>query len=311
MTAQPSEGGPTPSPRRRWSLKAYMLGLVVVFVVAAGINVAYQRNAARSDARDTAIAEARFAAGIAARDIAQNLAMANTTVQTTAANPALAQAIDAPPGCKLAFEGAAGSFVTGHLDIVARDGSVLCSSLDSPAAAAYAGAGWLAGALAAPTLVGPVADERTGKPVVVVAAPTGGRASLVAFLDLDRLAPAVAATLGGPRQLEFVVTDQAVIVSRSIEPSRWVGWPVAGTPFDTADARVERDDLDGVPRLYGQSPVEGIGWNVFAGADRDEALATADRLSARQLGITMLGLAVFLAAALVIYRRIARPIREL
>src|SRR5258706_14180087 len=42
-----------------------------------------------------------------------------------------------------------------------------------------------------------------------------------------------------------------------------------------------------------------------------DALASANRFSNRQLAITLAGLVVFLAAALVHYRRVARPIGKL
>lgn len=59
-----------PAARRSVSLKAYVLALVAVFVIAAGVNVLYQRDAARRDARQAATADAGFAAGVAAEELA-------------------------------------------------------------------------------------------------------------------------------------------------------------------------------------------------------------------------------------------------
>ena len=119
--------------------------------------------------------------------------------------------------------------------------------------------------------------------------------------------------MGGPRRLEFVVTsaDGKVALARSIDPARWVGAGLAGTTFARAGSGVDHRDQDGTPRLYGQATVEKLGWRVFAGASKSRALAAARRLSNRQLAITLAGLVVFLAAALLIYRRIARPIAKL
>ena len=107
---------------RSWSLKVYVVGLVVLFVAAAGANVVYQRRAAADVARQAAAADAAFGAGIAARDIAADIGLVRTTVATTAANPGIPQIFAAPAGCTLSF-GGAGDFRTGHVDIVGREGT--------------------------------------------------------------------------------------------------------------------------------------------------------------------------------------------
>jgi PAS domain S-box-containing protein len=298
--------------RRSAPLRVYVVGLVVLFVLAAAVNVVYQRQAASADARRAATADAGFGARSAARDIAADIGLMRTEVATTAANPAIARAFAAPAGCTLAFAGA-GAFSTGHFDLVRKDGSVACSSLAPRQSPGYARAAWLAAALKGPVVAGPIADARTGKQVVLVAAPVPGKGAVVAFGDLGALGPGLASTLGGPSQLEFVVTsaDDQVVLARSINPARWVGRPVAGTPFAGAASQVEHRGLDGISRLYGQARVAKLGWRVFAGASTAEALVAARALSNRQLAITLAGLLVFLAAALVFYRQIARPIASL
>jgi PAS domain S-box-containing protein len=120
-------------------------------------------------------------------------------------------------------------------------------------------------------------------------------------------------TLSGPHHLEFVVTtaNGATVVARSIRPDAWVGKPVPGTPFAGAAGQAEHSDLDGTPRLYGQALVAKPGWRVFAGDSTAQAFAAANQEVIRQLVITLLALLVFLLAALVLYRRIARPIASL
>ena len=298
--------------RRSMSLKTHVVALVAVFVAAAGINVVYQRTAARDDARRNAVADAEFAAGIAARDLASAVAMVRSNLATVASNPGLVRLLDNPADCALSFSGT-GPFTSGHLDVVLADGSAVCTSLTAAPPRAYFGSPWLAGATSAPVLTAPMLDTRTGKQVVVVSAPIAGRAAAVAMLDLDAVGPALAASLGGPRRLEFVVTTPGAgtVLARSVDPDRWVAAPVAGTPFATPADVSEHPDLDGTPRLYGERSVDGLEWKVFAGASRSEALAAAERLSDRQVLITLIGLGVFLAVALVFYRRIARPIGQL
>jgi len=74
---------------------------------------------------------------IAARDISQALALAQSTVVSTAATPGLAQVFAAPSACTLNF-GGAGSFASGHLDVVGLDGKVGCTSLATSASPGYA-----------------------------------------------------------------------------------------------------------------------------------------------------------------------------
>lgn len=259
---------------RALSLKTHVLVLVAVFVAAAGVNVVYQWSAARHDARRSAVADAEFAAGIAARDIAAAVAVVRANVTTVAANPGLVRLLDNPADCALSFSGT-GPFTTGHLDVVLADGSVVCTSLPPGGPRVYAGASWLTAALANPLAIGPVLDARTGKQVLVVSAPIAGRGMAVAILDLDAVGPALATGLGGPRQLEFLVTTPAgdTVLARSLDPDRWVGAPVAGTPFAIGADLTERRDVDGTPRLYGFGAVDGMQWRVYAGASRSQALA--------------------------------------
>ncbi len=151
----------------------------------------------------------------------------------------------------------------------------------------------------------------TGRPAVVVAEPFPGGV-IAAVLDLDPVGPELATQFGGRRQLEFLVTsaDGNTVLARSIDPVRWVGRPVAATPFGSGPDRGEKD-VDGKDRVYREATVEGLGWQVFAGADEAAALASADRLSNRGLAIIGRALLLILVAAFVVERRIAHPIRKL
>jgi PAS domain S-box-containing protein len=289
-----------------------MVGLVALFALVAGADVVYQREAAASDARQASHAAAQFGATTAAREIAADLDAARTQVAALASNPEIRQAFAAPAGCTLQF-GGSGAFSTGHLDLVRSDGTVACSSLASRKLPGYAGATWLTAALKGPALVGPVVDVRTGGQAVVVAAPVPGTGTAIAVLDFGPLGPTLASTLGGYRHLEYVVTsaDGSLVLARSVDPAAWIGKPVAGTPFAGAAGQAEHRDLSGTSRLYRQAVVPKVGWLVFAGQSTAGALAAANQLSNRELVITLAGLALLLVSALVLYRRIARPIASL
>jgi len=284
---------------------AYLVGLVALFALVAGADVVYQREAAASDARQASHSAAQFGATTAAREIAADLDAARSQVAALASNPAIRQAFAALAGCTLQF-GGSGAFSTGHLDLVRSDGTVGCSSLASRKSPGYAGATWLTAALKGPALAGPVVDARTGQQAVVVTAPMPGTGTVAAFMDLAPLGPMLTSTLGGYRHLEYVVTtaDGTRVLARSVNPSAWIGKPVAGTPFTGASGQAEHRDLSGTSRLYRQAVVPKVGWLVFAGQSTAGALAAANQLSNRELAITLAGLALLLGSALVLYRRI-------
>ena len=298
--------------RRPMSLKVYIIGLVGVVVIAAAANVFYQRRAATDDARRAAIADAQFAANVAATELKSGIDLIVTTVATTAATPGLEAVLAGPTPCQLQF-GQSGLVSSGHIDIIGPDGAVGCTSSGKTSAKAYANEPWLADAMKAPLVLGPVIDARTGTQVLLVASPFGGLGAVVAFIDLETVGTQLSAELGGPRGLEFVVTNDTadMVLTRSIDAGDWVAKSTSGTPFAVDSGHTRDHDVDGTARLYGSADVDGQSWKVFAGANRKEALAAANRISDRQIAITATGLVLLLAAAFVLYRRVARPITKL
>jgi PAS domain S-box-containing protein len=313
MVTAPTDSTVTDAPRgrHRKSLRTYVAALVALFVAAAAVNLIYQRHAAGKDGRRTALDDARFGAVIAAKALATDVGLIQTTVASTAANPSLAQVFAGVPGCRLQFAGS-DALTDGHLDIVSSAGDVVCTSRSSAPGHDYRNASWRAQALTAPRLLAPVVDDRTGRQSIVVTAPVSGQGFIAAFVDLASAGPALSASFGGPRHLEFVLTTpKRRVLTRSIEPSRWVGAQLRDQAFVTDDASEDRPDLDGTRRFYGTATVEHVGWRVSAGADRAAALSSANRVAERQLFITLGGLLVFLLAIAVVHRRITRPITRL
>ena len=234
-------------------------------------------------------------------------------VSDLASNPQIARSFDpGPPACALEYSGGP-AFSAGHLDVLAADGTVACSSLEAAPPIGYGHTAWISGALVLPSTSGPVEDLRTGKEVVVVSAPVPGRGLVAAFLDLDALGPGLLSTFGGPRGLEFLVVtgDGQLALSRSIDPQRWDGAPLAGTPIADSPQRPPRRDVEGTSRFYASATVEATGWRVYAGADRTRALATSKALNRSSLVLASLLLTVVLATGLVLSRRIALPILAL
>ena len=254
----PVDDAQRPRVRHSWPLKAYVVGLVGLAVVGAAANVVYQRRAASDDAKRSAAADAQFAADTAASNLASGIEVVRAAVGSTSTTPGLEAVLAGPTSCTLTF-GRVGPFGTGHLDVVGADGKVGCSSMDATSSTVYAEATWLAHAVTAPLLIGPVIDERTGKQVIVVSAPlTAGGGAVVAFVNLDAIGPGLALELGGARDLEFVVTSASgdVVLARSVDSERWVGQLVATTSFAADAGEAPQRDVDGVSRVYAMATVE-------------------------------------------------------
>ncbi len=302
-----------PAGRRTRPIRAHIDALVAMFIVATVLAVGYQRVRASRDATAIATGDAAFGAELAARHIDQDLASVRSMVSRLAANPQVTGLFTfESPACALEFSGS-GAFTAGHLDLIAADGRVACSSVDGPAADGYRDQAWVADALRTATLSPPVVDSRTGRPVVIVSAPIPGLGVAAAFLDLDALGPSLLATFGGPRDLEFLVVgrDGQRAVTRSIDPERWAGTDLSATPFHQSQPGSPRSDVDGGARIYASAPVGTGAWVVYAGADRSKALQGAHSENRNNVAIGLTFMVVVIAFGFVLARRISSPIINL
>jgi PAS domain S-box-containing protein len=298
---------------RYWSLRAYFAGLVGVFIVVACATAAYVHVQTGSDARANARDEASFAATAAASELTDHLISLKASVRGLAALPNIAETFAKPAGCSLQYAGPAGSAERGHIDIIAADGTPVCSSASAPAAGRtklYQRDGWLAAARRRPLVAAPVLDPASGRHVAVFAEPIAGGV-VAAFFDLTAIGPHLASRYGGGRDIVFVVTSGRAgkVLARSLDPQRWIGTSLAGTSF--ASDETERTDLAGKRRIFAAAAVPGFGWRVAAGEDLAAALEDQKHLEFRQLLIILGGLLFFLAAAAAVYRRLASPIAQL
>jgi len=264
-------------------LRVYLAGLVALFLIAAGAAVAYGRIQSGSDARAAAEADARFAARLAAEEIGGGLELLQQTVAGAAANPGIATAFERPQDCALSF-GGTDAYTSGHIDLLRDDGSLVCSSMKEPQRG-FEGAAWLQAARRGPILQAPVTDPRSGERVVLAAAPVPKLGVVVAVFYLDGVGAGLRRNYGGPRGLEFELTDGSTLLTRS-----------ATLPDDA---------------LTAAATVPGAGWRLRAAADRAEALAATKRLNRRELTIILAGLALFLLAVALVHRRVARPLARL
>ncbi|HTW10465.1 MAG TPA: EAL domain-containing protein [Acidimicrobiales bacterium] len=306
---------------RKVPISFYLATLVSLFVLTAAAGVGYSKRRENDDATHEALVTAEFAAQQASGVTSTALSQLAAEVAQLAATPHLSEAFKT--GCSLSF-GGDGPFGAGELVVLRPDGSVACSSLPGRVSVRYAGVAAPARAASTPKLVGPFLDPATRRLAVaeLVAIASGG--AVAGIVELDSLGPGLAALYGGPEHLEFLVTnpDGTISLSRSLQPDRWTGADLSGTPFGSMAAgqgtegagrasHAVRRGVDGQWRIYGAVAVPGPGWKVYAGYSRAEALASADSVFRQELWIILAGLAVSGLAALVVARFIVAPVRQL
>jgi PAS domain S-box-containing protein len=299
--------------RRGWRLTAYFAVLVGVVAFAAAAASVYVFVQTDRDSRRDAENRAQFAASTAAKQLGDGIATLRATVAGLAATPNIEQAA-AQPTCTLAFN--LGDLSRGHVDVLRPDGTVACSSrprAGTKPLSGYAGAAWLDKVGGTPVFLAPVPDAATGDRSGIAAVRSPGKAIVAAFIALEPVGHGLVSLYGGGDPIEFLVTsrDGQQALTRSIDPGRWVGAPLAGTAFAGATGRTDRRDVDGTARLYAEAAVPGVGWHFYAGEDKAAALAAGDHLRERQLTIILVGLALVVLATLAVYRRVVVPIRRL
>jgi PAS domain S-box-containing protein len=307
-------GAEAAGPRRGRPLRFYLVGLVLLFVVAAAAGIWSGWVQAERDAMAAARKDAEFGARKGAEQVGEGLMVVRSTVDGLAQNPGVGQIFANPKACQLAFS-LRSDGGGGHLDVLGPDGTIVCSSQPPKVteATAYAGAPWLPAASKGPQTITPAMDARTGHPAILITAPIAGTGLVAAFVDLNALGEIAGDSFGGARELEFIIAtaDKSTIIARWPDGGRWVGTPTENSRFTAPERTGEGIDVTGARRMYAQAVVESAGWRVWAGADRAGTLLPAYRLAQRQALIVAIGLLAGLLATALVYRRIARPISRL
>src|SRR2546422_1844797 len=114
--------------RAGWPLQGYCVAVGVMVTlagVAAGGYVYVQWD---NDAKQSATADAKFAAGKAATELASGLdVIQKTSTALTASRPTMETLFSKPALCQLGYA-PLGGFDTGRVEFIRADGSVICSS---------------------------------------------------------------------------------------------------------------------------------------------------------------------------------------
>jgi len=149
--------------------------------------------------------------------------------------------------------------------------------------------------------------SRVGRPVAVVAAS-------IRLARLDSLL-----SDGGTLPAGSVITlidQRGTVLSRSVDPERWIGHSVATQDRVMADiargeGTAERAGLDGVVRLAGYTTARSVPWLVSVGVPTAAALAPLRRHLFENLLVACFALLLGSAAAASVGEWIARPLRQL
>jgi diguanylate cyclase (GGDEF)-like protein len=294
--------------RRSWSVARYLTTIVVGVTLALAVLGGWAARTTMQQAEHDAATSARFQARLATRTLRDALDSARQQVVGLATQPGLDRVFEDPQACGLA-SGDGGVFQGGHLDLLAPDGAVACSSVVSrgaPAGASHAGAAWLRTTAkrapkGGPATSAPFLDRLTGEMSVAIAAaaptPGGGptRLIVVAVAPVGRLDDGLGALLGGPADYHFEVVDSA---------GRVLSDPLGNRFSTTAQLRGPR-------WISGSSRIGPEGWRIDAAVDRATALAPTSALLWRAAGLSLIVLLVIFVSLAIVQRRIARPLRLL
>ena len=162
----------------------------------------------------------------------------------------------------------------------------------------------------------------TGRPVVIVGLPLqrqesgGSRGEVAAALDLITLQRWLTDQTLGAGTTVTVVDRQGVVLARSLEPEQWVGRsignvPVVRTAIERDTGLVDGANVDGIERLNGFATAERVPWSVLVGIPGEAVYAPLRQeigWTVARLGLVALAASVL---ALVVGRRIVRPVRLL
>ncbi len=144
----------------------------------------------------------------------------------------------------------------------------------------------------------------------------GSRALLVAQISLRAMRPFLHAPELPVGSSIAVITEHGVIVGRSPDPDRWVGYDISRSPLDSAahaavDGPVEFTTQDSVHRLLAVTRMTAAPWRVGTGIATTTLFSQSRADFARTLGYG--GLALALAFGLAFWQgsRIVEPMKRL
>jgi len=173
-----------------------------------------------------------------------------------------------------------------------------------------------------PLAVGePVVSRSSGALSLSLGRPIVGRDGTVRGVvaistRLERIQELLTPEVMPPGSVMTLANENGAILARSIDPAKWIGRQFDIEPLRRAliDGEIVLEmtsPVDGVMRLSAFVRAAKVPWVVYVGVPTDAALAHARTEAWWRGGIALLTLALALALAWSVSRRIARPVQEL
>ena len=301
----------TKTARRLNTIGAHLVGLVVVQIVLLVAMIAFGAREDFQKAKTHAKHQAATMADLAAQFVVEER---ESMVESLLQLPQIASSISIEEICQLGAEAPEDDSLRwfhSSIHLLEPDGSAACpTDVDQPN---VSGEPWFKAALASPEPVsaGPLIDPITKKHAMIDAFALPGSVVVAYNTEFDSVGPALDYQFGkGPLPVRFVVTSKDRTFEIASSGAK-TGRDTAGTAFARETKRDTFEDLDGVERIYEETTVPGEGWHLYAGISKADAFAAANESLRERLMLGVFILLLVVAAALVLARRFARPIRAL
>ncbi|MGZ5126571.1 MAG: histidine kinase [Burkholderiales bacterium] len=142
------------------------------------------------------------------------------------------------------------------------------------------------------------------------------RGVIALAIDLVRFAPVMRAMGLSAGAIAGIVHENGTIVARSLDPATWIGKSVA-VPMSNimapgaAAGQGQARGIDGVERFHALVRIPGTPWIAYAGIPAGPLMDQESRNRTALYALTVVILIVAGAAALVLSRRIALPMRAM
>ena len=282
-----------------WSVRRHLGAIVVVVVVVFVLVGALLGRDTWNDARREVRADSRSVALVAADALSANVEVIGVQLEATGANPAVAEILATPSDCPIQFD--LDLFAGAHMDFVATDGALACSSADS-SGASHASAPWVPDLAEVDGMFSsePFLDDVTGKRAVAFVVPVDGPAGarlggVVIVAPTVGVADRLAEVFGDRNEFTYALTDGPSANVLSV-----------GDGLNAVD-----DPMGDAGYITASRPVAGTSWELHAGIDPAVALAPTRSVLVRGALLGVAVLAVLLASLAVVNRRIVAPLRRL
>jgi C4-dicarboxylate-specific signal transduction histidine kinase len=295
-------------PLRRQLLFAFLLLLVPVLVAAVWSGFETVKERALELAED-----AQMVSRTTAAYINRDIATLDEFVQRMAQGPAVST-LDAATSREVFGRVISGRSRVSGLALLSSDGREIVKIGIVPDAAESAD--WVADVLASEERITlPIFKAPDGQLYVQLGYPVwreGQRVGvLAASLHVNRLQDAFGALPLPPGSVVTVVDYDGRVLARSLNHEEYVGTIAPGGPREGPLQPHEAPGLDGVERVYAEALADAGPWIVSVGLPRSLAYERAASLWTRSFAILVLGLAGWLAVALVLSARLGNAVAHL